>query len=414
MKLPPWLPKLTAHAEKLRAAHGLTAKKDGWYKSVDGRTRYVCKPCKVSEAVEITPGRIKAIRAKAQGIRVPVERITPGLLTLEGLIELYLAWLTQRLETGYPKKLTRRTYDDITETLSDFSECIGPQKAADAVGAADFTLYAREYLAGKASSTIRRRIIYIEAFANWAAPGSRKAGHLQRPWQYGTDFRKPSDDEVSTSAADSDKAYTPAQLRQAFLRVKKSPILRAAGWLGLCAAFLPKDVGTLPEAIVDLKSGLIRFPRGKTGVGRMCWLPPHAVLAISRYLEVRPDACQPEAKGLLFRSSNGLPHYRDAEGEDWGQRFDGIGNRWSKMTGLPFSGLRSTFATIADDFLDQRSVDTVMGHKVGHVGRRVRSRHYAKRIKPERIQKLVAYVLPLAFGRVPRAAAAPNEPAPKS
>lgn len=408
-KLPDWLPEIAPRDEKKRAAAGLIPKPDGWYKTLAGKTRYVCKPCPVADALELLPSRLEAIRRTIGLPTVAAVPVARGTLTLEQVYDKYQAWLWQRLTTGNPKKLARRTYDDAIETLDAFVEIAGPQKRADAVGPNEFSDYSRKHLAGKAASTRRRRIIYIEAFANWASPGSRKAGLLVRPWQYGPDFAKPSDSEISRAAADSDKAYTAAQLRQAFLRVRRSPMLRAAGWLGLCAAFGPKDLGTLPEAIVDLKEGFIRFPRGKTGVGRLCHLPAAARIAVKRYMDGRGIECDPSASGLVFRSgTTGLPLFRESDGESPGVRYDSIGNQWSKLTGLPFSGLRSTFATHADEHSDQRAVDVVMGHLTGHT-KSIRRSHYAKRINPERIRQLVSYVVPRAFGRTsPAPAAAPS------
>lgn len=386
MKPRPWLAKLGARDEKIRAAHGLIPKRDGWYKSIDGRTRYVCKPCPLTDVLKVLDARVEAIKARHER-RV---QILPGVIQFNDLAEAYLTWLRQRLTTGYPKKLSRRTYDDNVAVLDEFVETIGPTEFAEQLGPADFSRYAVKHLAGRAPSTIRRRMIYVDAFAAWAV----KAGHLTRPWKFGPDWRKPSDSEITTSAADSDKAYSPAQLRDAFRRVRKLPLLRAAGYLGLCCAFSPKDVAHLPESAVDLATGFVTFPRGKTGVARLCWLTPRARVVLRRYLMQRPDACGPTAKGLFFRTANGLPYYRDAADDSGSNRFDGIGNRWSKLVGLPFSGLRSTFATRADAEADHRAIDTVMGH----VSRQsIRSRHYAKRIDPQRIESLTRRVVAWAL-----------------
>lgn len=395
-KLQPWLA-LGARDEKLRAAHGLIPKEDGWYKTFDGRTHYICKPCPLADAVAKLPLRIEAIRARRSGRSTPTVAVA-GTLSLEGLADAYEAWLWQRLTTGVPRKLARRTYDDAIAVVGEFVECAGPHKAADAIGPVEFSDYAVAHLSNIAASSVRRKVIYIEAFANWAAPGSRKAGLLTRPWQYGADFRKPADADIVTSAADSDKAYTPDQLRKAFLAVRKNKLFRAAGWLALAGAFQPKDLALLPESCIDLDAGYIRFARGKTGVGRLCWLPPCARIAIRHYLADRADSANDDAAKLLFRSERGLPMYRDAEGRESGSRYDAMGSGWNKLTGLPMSGLRSTFATLADDNADQRAVDIVMGHKSGHV-RSVRNTHYAKRFSPQRVERLVSAVISLAFGR---------------
>src|SRR6185312_10126527 len=164
MKLPEWLPALGVREEKIRAANGLIPKKDGWYKTFDGRTSYICKPCPVAEAVAILPNRIKAIRQKRAG-SASVVPVTTGLITLDSLFDSYQAWLYQRLTTGVPRKLARRTYDDAVAEVSGFVEVAGGEKIADSIGPAEFSAYALERLAGIAPSSVRRKMIYIEAFA---------------------------------------------------------------------------------------------------------------------------------------------------------------------------------------------------------------------------------------------------------
>lgn len=399
-KLPDWLPKLGPRDEQRRAAAGLTPKRDGWYKSVDGRTRYLFKPMPLADALERLDDRLKEIRGQA-----PVTvKLTPDTLTIEALAELYLAWLLTRHQTGVPKKLARRTYDDNVKTLGAFVEAVGPHRPAHLLGPDDFTRYVEQHFAGIAASSRRRMIIYVEAFLNWAGPG-RKRMNLIPHIDPGPNWVKPTDDEITTAAVDSDKAYTPVEVRAAFDAVVDSPMLIAAAHLALGGAFIPKDLGTLPESVVNLESGEIRFPRGKTGVGRQCYMVPEAVAAVRRYLAVRPAACHPSAAGLLFRSRNGLPYARDEVDADApdaaGSHYNSIGNQWLKVTGLPLSGLRSTFATIADDWPDQRAVDVVMGQKSGHANRSVRSKHYAKKVKPERVRQLCEHVWLHAFAPGP-------------
>jgi hypothetical protein len=269
MKYPDWLDKLSTRDEHLRAHHGLTPKRDGWYKSIGGKTRYVAKPMPVADAVKLIP----AAEARAAG-GPRLVTVSGAGLTIESLAELYVAWLWQRHTTGLPKKLARRTYDDNVEVLEKFVAVVGPTRPAESIGPADFSAFARKHMTGRAASTRRRYVIYLDAFANWAVPGKRRAGHLSRPWMMGEDFRKPAEKEMRDEAADADKAYSPGRLRSAFKTVSDSPFLTAAAHLGLNCGFIPKDAATLPESVVDLAGALIVFPRGKTGVGRICPLLP--------------------------------------------------------------------------------------------------------------------------------------------
>jgi integrase len=397
LKRPDWLPELGPRDETRRAAAGLTPKRDGWYKSVDGKTRYLFKPMPLADALSRLDARLSEVRGQ-QPRKVS---LSPGTLTIEALAEMYLAWLLERVRTGTPKKLARRTYDDNVKTLFQFVDAVGPQRPAHLLGPDDFGRYVRKHLAGVAASSRRRNIIYVDAFLNWAGPGRRRMNLIPQ-LDPGTDWVKPSDEEVTTAAVDSDKAYTPAEARAAFDAVADSPMLSAAAHLALCGAFGPKDLATLPESVVNLQTGEVRFPRGKTGVGRQCYLTPEAVAAVRRWLDQRGGLCDPAAAGLLFRSRTGLPYARDEVDPDApgaaGTPYNSIGNQWHKLTGLPLSGLRSTFATIADDWHDQRAVDVVMGHKSGHS---IRSKHYAKRVNPERIRQLCEHVWLHAFAQGP-------------
>lgn len=405
-----WPPQLSRRDEKLRAALGLTAKVDGWYKSIDGKTRYLFKPMPVREAAKALDQRIAEIRLKAAG--VPAAKVVRATeLTVEAVAEAYTAWMFQRLTTGVPRRLSRRTYDDVVRVLDVFLEIVGPDVLANDVGPDQFSAFARKRFAGRAASSIRREIIYLEAFARWASPGVRHAGLLAKPWQFGPDLAKPPLDRV---AVDIDKSYSVADLKRAFRAVRKSPLYRAVGLLGLNCAFSARDCSTLPQSAVDLDAAVIRFARGKTGVSRLCVLWQRTVRALQAYLAVRPDACDASAAGMFFRTRNGLPYARhSSDTQDAGTAYDGIGNRWHKLTGLPFSGLRATFATAADDWPDQRAVDLVMGHR-SHES--VRSRHYARRFDISRIKKLVVHVWPRVLGRklqgsVPSAVAETPAPA---
>ena len=424
IKTPEWLGRLAPREEKQRAAAGLTPKKDGWYKSVNGRTRYLFKPMPLRDALDLAGDRVAQIRradAGDGGELTTAAALPPAALTVEKLMERYVKWLLDRLRTGMPKKLTRRTYDDIVGTLARFIEAVGPQRPAHLVGPDDFSRFARARFTGRATSTRRREIIYIESFFNWAGPGRKSTRLLPAAVDYGPDWIKPADHEIAASAADSDKAYTPEQLRAAFAAVRDKPVLHAAGHLALNGAFGPMDLGTLPEALVDLDRGLILFARGKTSLGRACGLVPETVAAVRAYLKVRSPRCDPTAEGLLFRTPGGLPYVRykskggegavdDNGGPVPGREYNGLGHRWRMETGLPLSGLRSTFATLADDYADQRAVDLVMGHRSKQT---IRSRHYAKKFKPDRVRALCEHVWRLAFGRTdptPRTGRPPADP----
>ncbi len=397
IKLPDWLKDgLGKKEEALRAAHGLTPKRDGWYKSIEGKTRYICKPMPVGLAVESLNARFPNSVMPEQ----PVSFIPDGL-TLEGLAEQYLAREFQRLQTSVPRKLKRRTYDDKVKVLNKFIELVGPTRPAAAIGHDDFTKF-RTHLCRFAPSTIRREMIYVNAMFNWASPGMGGMRLIPFP-NFGPNWVKPSEDEMRTSAADNDKAFKPAMLRTIFKKAKRDPLLSAAAHLGLNAGFIPRDIADLPESFVDLNKGMIAFRRGKTGVERLCCLVPATVKALRAYMKARPER-QPAAAHLFFVDSAGNPlaksHVDANNPADGVSESNSLLRRWYRAgVGSPFTGLRSTFATIADNNCeDSRAIDMVLGHKVGRVQGHIRSKSYAKQFDPQRSRRVCETVWRLAFG----------------
>lgn len=393
-------------SDRQRIKYGLTAKDDGWYKSVDGKTKYICKPMPIEQAAALMPGRIAEIRAKAAG------KVTDSKnMTVEQLVELFLARMLIRVRTSIPKKLERRTYDDYVGVLDRFASVIGQNRRVAELGPIDFTKFI-DTLSGRARSTIRREVQYVDRLFNWAGPG-RHGMNLVPFVHRGPEWVKPSDDAIRADAADSDKAYTPKEIVTAFERIKDNPMLNAAGHLGLNCGMIPIDIGTLPEEFVRLDDAIIIFPRGKTGVSRICPLVPETVAACRAWLEKRSRLkCDESATGLFFRTRQGFPLARTILQDDESDQatdHNALTRTWSRVVGKPFGGLRSTFATHADDWPDQRAIDMVLGHKVGRVSGHIRVRNYAKKFNPDRVRKLVSAIWPLFFGRE-----APSSQAPAS
>jgi hypothetical protein len=106
-----------------------------------------------------------------------------------------------------------------------------------------------------------------------------------------------------------------------------------------------------------------------------------------------------------------LREYVDVESpEDVSTRYNLISHQWTAAIGLPFTGLRSTMATMADDWPDDRAVDVLMGHMVGKTGRQVRRKSYAKRFNSDRVRRFVEHIWPLFFEReAPSVPAGPLE-----
>lgn len=399
MANPTWLGTLTKRDENLRAAHGLYPAKDGWYKTIAGKKRYIASPKKtLAEAIQLLPHRVADITGNVE--ERPAQ-VAAGSTTIEELVEIYLAHLWQRHKTGSPRKLARRTYGDYEDVLGRFTDAVGPTRPAAAVETGWFSRFMRT-IAARAETTKRREIIYVTAFFNWAGPGRHSFNFYKAPVQFGPDFRKPDEGKLRAALAEDSTLYTGEQVRAALATVAPSRLLYAAGLLAMNCALLPVDVITIPFSAVDLAGGTHNFPRGKTSIPRLGHLMPETVAAIERYVrEERPPRASDAEP--IFVGPGGVPYAsggRDDEEEPAGGRGsfrNAVARHWGNVTELPMKGLRTTFGTVADGFADQQAVDMVMGH----VQNSVRSKHYVKHFEHDRIKAVTEQVWQRVAAPVP-------------
>lgn len=393
---PQWLGHLNKRQESRRFSDGLWPGRDGWYKTIDGRKRYIAKPMSLERVLQILPARLAEI--KGQIVERPT-RLSVGDTTIENLIEMFLAHLWQRHTTGAPRKLARRTYDDYGNTLSRFAQVVGPDSMAMAVDTDWFSKFART-INRKAVTSRRRDIIYLTAFFNWAGPGRHSLNFYKQPVNFGPDLVKPEESAIRESLAASSKLYTPEQFFDAMMAVRGCPLLYAAGLLGLNCAFYASDVTAIEEADFDLETSQHTFPRPKTKIERKCYLMPETVHAIRLYLASRPQRVAGVGR-MFVRDDGGAFNVRRDNGPTGASFGDTVGAYWREITGLPFSGLRTTFATIADGLEDQRAVDLIMGH----AAKSIRAKHYVKHFSLDRLRAVVesvwsqfVFALPLPSG----------------
>jgi len=394
-----WPPQLGKRDERLRAAHGLVPKKDGWYKWLDGKVRYVCKRLPLADAIEHLSARMRALPPIEHS---PLRRINLSTLTVKELANLFLADCWERVRTGKPKKMSRVTYDDYEAVLARFCEVVGVDRLVSQLGPADFNRFV-DTLRRRAGTSMRREMIYVDRLFNWAGPGKRGM-NLIPEIRRGPNWIHPP------GVGEKDKAYTFKQLRESFATVQSKPFLLAAWHLGFGSGFILSDLGALREDQVDLDAGVIQFPtgRGKTGMDRLCALHPLGVAALREYLRTRPAKCDDSARGLFFRTTQGTPIAKLYEGEARSYAANALKRPWRNRVGLPYTGLRTTLASLLDDWTDQRAVDVILGHKSTERAKHIRTVHYAKQFNPERALRAVEHLYAQVFGQSdPRLASSP-------
>lgn len=380
MEMPDWVGKLTNKQAKLREVHGLWPGRDGWYKTVGGRKRYVAKRIPFDEVCSILPHRVDELLGRVEARSTT---LATASTSIKELAEMYLAHLWHRVQTGQPRKMSARTFADYKKVLPLFLSSVGPSQPAIAANPTWFSHFARR-IAHRAETSRNRIYIYIAAFFSWAGPGRHSLNFYKTPVSFGPDFVKPGDDAMMASLENYEVNYTPAQFKAALQAVAPSPMLFAVGLLALNAAFIPVDIVNIPLRLIDLDAGEHNFPRGKNRNKRRAVLMPETIAAIRRYMQLE----RPPVKSLdepLFIRADGR-RYSDDEGK---ARDDNLGTvntisrYWSDCTGMQLKGLRTTFGTEADAEDDSSAVDLVMGH-----GKKTtRKKHYVKRSEVDRMRQ---------------------------
>jgi integrase len=185
------------------------------------------------------------------------------------------------------------------------------------------------------------------------------------------------------------------------------PQLKAMILLGVNCGMGNTDVAALTRNAVDLKKGLLEFPRPKTGVPRRAVLWKETVAALAEATAARPKPKRPADADLYFVTKFGCPWVRvevpkhsaktgkqavvkDAVVLEFGKLMRAT---QTHLVGRGFYALRHTFRTVADEVGDRRAVDLIMGHENGQDI----STQYVERIGDDRLRRVVEHVRAWVF-----------------
>jgi integrase len=155
------------------------------------------------------------------------------------------------------------------------------------------------------------------------------------------------------------------------------PQFRAVILFGVNAGLGPADLGRLRWRDIDMTTGELNMPRGKTGADRRGYLWKMTRRALERVKTLKRNSQLIEREGqdaLVFVSRRGLPMYRDTEiiedGASVGVRssqaisitFRKLVKRAELADGVTFYRLRHTFKTLGKKANDRDALDLAMGH----------------------------------------------------
>jgi len=356
-----------------------------WCKKVRGRAHYFGKVAddpKGEAALELwnrdkedlLAGRTP--RAKVQG------------MTVEDVCDRFMAFKEGRLDTG---ELAQRSFDVYHATCSRVLDFFGKHRAAADLVAGDFEQLRAHLAKGRGPVWLANEIQRIRCVFRYAY----EAGHLDAPVRFGPGFVKPSAKVLRANRQkNGPRMFQPEEVRAAL----DNGTVNAKGMilLALNCGLGNTDLGLLPIRAVDLKRGILDFPRSKTATERVVPLWPETVAALREVLKHRPEpADQADADRLFIR-----PRARDNYvGDRTGTRVHGEIRRAlakAKIEGRTTYDFRRTFQTVAEGALDLAAVQNIMGHAAAENDMSAR---YRQAVSMKRKKAVVDYVRAWMFPR---------------
>jgi integrase len=162
-------------------------------------------------------------------------------------------------------ELTNRSWEDSKAACDLSVSHFGKDRLVADLDPEDFTSLRRKMARKWGPVTLGNVIQRVRVAIKFASDN----GLIDRPVQYGREFKRPSRKVVRIDRArKGPKLFTADDIRP--LLAAAGGAMRAMILLGINAGFGNADCGRLSQSAVDLESGIIDFPRPKTGIPRRC------------------------------------------------------------------------------------------------------------------------------------------------
>jgi integrase len=289
----------------------------------------------------------------------------PEGVAVRDLCNGFLAFKKERVTTG---ELSVGMWAEYKRATDAIVATFGPGRLVADLIADDFTRL-RTYLArGRGLVALSALIRKSKICFKWGYDD----GLLDRPMRYGQAFTMPAKSALRKERAKKGRQdfmadEILAMLKTVEARGEAGLHLRAFILLGVNCGLGSSDIGSLPASALSIESGMLDYPRSKTGVRRRCALWPETIAACSAAMAIRPKEKSPELKSLAFITLQGNSYLRH-HGE--GVRVDGIAPPFRALckaagveqAGRGFYGLRRTLATVADEARDPVALRHMLGH----------------------------------------------------
>ena len=324
-------------------------------------------------------------------------------VTVKDVVNAFLAHKQDKVNAGELSPRTWAKYKEVTDLIVKH---LGKSRPALALRPDDFAkiknVMAKRWGPLRIGDFVQHiRSVFKHAF---------DAELIDRPIRFGPGFERPSRTVLRRHRAkQGEKMYSADEVRR-LLDAAGLP-MRAMILLGLNAGYGNHDCATLPMTGIDWETGVIDFPRPKTGVRRRAFLWPETIAALREAQAKRPESKDPADAGLVFLSQRGTPlvsvrenDRTDAVAVQFGALLKRLGINGRK--GLGFYTLRHVLETVGGEAKDQVALDAIMGHVDDSM-----AGHYRERIGDDRLQAVSDHVRTWLFGKATTTIIEPPTPA---
>lgn len=308
-------------------------------------------------------------------------------VTLADLVNAFLSRSKGRVALG---EISPVTFADHLWVGQRMVEHLGRNRDPSKLTPDDFAKFRTSIATKYAPARLNKTITASRMIFKWGHES--ELIHLPR---FGPDFKI-----AGKRLARSHKAATGAKLLTAeeikALLKHADAQMTAIVLLGLNAGLGNADIAGLPISSLDLVSGVLDFPRPKSGVARRSPLWPETVAALQRLLPMRRP--RPETEHLVFVNSRGSALLTVMPA---GHRVDQVTTAFRKLATeagiyrprMGFYWLRHCTQTIGDEARDPLATAHIMGHSDGTIGG-----HYREQISDERLQRVTDHLRTWLFG----------------
>ncbi len=288
------------------------------------------------------------------------------IVTVQYMCNFVLERKKEKVDTG---DLSIRHFNDLKFIAKFLVEHFGRNRSVGSIGPDDFGQLRRKMFDRWAPSGLVARITNVRSFFNAAY----KANLLKEQVRFGESLSLPSKRRQRIARNASHAKFFEANEIQTLLDAA-TPHMRAFILLGVNAGLGNADIAEMEAEHIDLNSGWLDYPRGKTAVRRRAKMWPETIDAVCTAIKQQPPTSRLDHLVFVtrFRSPWSNPVGSDCV----------LSKQFTKLCrsvdlyrkGRGFYAMRHVTETIGGDARDQVALDYIMGHFDGSIASQYRER----------------------------------------